>query len=928
MAKISGGYEVLRGGQGFSTQTLQKGDVVTKRIWGGGGSSKKITPKPEPKVTISGNTVMIDGVGYTVRQQDQASFIQKQTGGYGQSSQIAIAKAEEEAKRIAAQKAAIAAQKYRELVASKKIGGQVMTAGKSTITGMGLTPDKTYPSILPGQVIEKRIIGYDKDPDTGRKIPTTEYVYVDPTNIGWQKERPATEEEMKYFKEQTNLYGTTTTTKPGFYRTSGLKDALGGLKLEVKKTSLEILEGTKKAEGQVSGGIAATTTKGIEKVESYTGWNLASTIPEAKLFARSTTKSLIKLGVPKQFAQSGEFVTGIGLGSFEYIRDNPLKVGAIVGTAAVGGAVFGGVRSGAVASAGGLFGAKAAVATGIGLDVGLVGAGIYASSGYFSNIYRGVEKNIKEDDYLAAGEILGGAGVEVGAGLVGFKLGGKAFRAVDPWTKTTTTTKLREPKTEFKEISYLKPGKKGSAVRVAEYKIVGETTSPTMKVTTTNFRKTFGLKPKSVEFTQPGLYEFKTLSPVKYGEPFLGAERKAGSNIFKIKEVSGWTEDINLKTHKFGKLDEFLAGRFTESAAGKPVSTPNIRKFFAKESDFSGSFIQSTKLADINIKTKFFKPIQLGKTTNLDIAFTRTSPFVESDYAKLYYSETWFKDVTKPFARGTGKTPSLRGEILFIKDNKFMSDITPSDVRTITPASITKTPFSKTFQIQTATPKTSTENVVSIIKQLQKPVTKGPTILIPTTSSVSFFTGLGLYERTSGGVLPGEVTITTPTTKGTSTTKNIFKEIGGLKLEPTFKQKPETKLQPAFKPTSKFKFEPVLKEITKLKQAQKLKQTQKLKQAQKLKPLFPTRKTTYPRYPRTPSGFWLPKPKRKITSKKEEELRRRRFGIRRLPSLWALGEKITSKKPLKFEASGLRMRPIVIKPIQTKRTRRKTKKKR
>jgi len=61
-------------------------------------------------VKVSGNTVFINGKGFSVRLQDQASFIQSQTGGYGSSASNAI-KAAKKAALAKAQKAAVAAAK-------------------------------------------------------------------------------------------------------------------------------------------------------------------------------------------------------------------------------------------------------------------------------------------------------------------------------------------------------------------------------------------------------------------------------------------------------------------------------------------------------------------------------------------------------------------------------------------------------------------------------------------------------------------------------------------------------------------------------------------------------------------------------------------------------------------------------------------------
>jgi hypothetical protein len=96
------GYEVLRGGQGYSTMTPQKGDIVIKKLRGGGSSSSSVSTS---NVKIDGTSVIIDGLGYSVAPELQAKFIQQQTGGVGASASSAIAQANANAERIARENA-------------------------------------------------------------------------------------------------------------------------------------------------------------------------------------------------------------------------------------------------------------------------------------------------------------------------------------------------------------------------------------------------------------------------------------------------------------------------------------------------------------------------------------------------------------------------------------------------------------------------------------------------------------------------------------------------------------------------------------------------------------------------------------------------------------------------------------------------------
>jgi len=84
------GAEVIRSGSRMSTRNIQKGDIVTKVIFrgggnyvsggGGGGGSSQVSQPAPPSVEVSGSEVFIGGQGFTVRPEDQASFIQQHGG--------------------------------------------------------------------------------------------------------------------------------------------------------------------------------------------------------------------------------------------------------------------------------------------------------------------------------------------------------------------------------------------------------------------------------------------------------------------------------------------------------------------------------------------------------------------------------------------------------------------------------------------------------------------------------------------------------------------------------------------------------------------------------------------------------------------------------------------------------------------------------
>lgn len=73
---------VIRNGQRFSVRRrdIQLGDKIVSPFVSGGAARLPPRPPPKPSVRVSGTTVFIGGKGFSVRPQDQASFI-KQRGG-------------------------------------------------------------------------------------------------------------------------------------------------------------------------------------------------------------------------------------------------------------------------------------------------------------------------------------------------------------------------------------------------------------------------------------------------------------------------------------------------------------------------------------------------------------------------------------------------------------------------------------------------------------------------------------------------------------------------------------------------------------------------------------------------------------------------------------------------------------------------------
>ena len=160
---------ILTPSGGMTVRDTKRGDIVlttrspSARRRGGGGGGGSAPAPAVPQVRIDGNSVFIDGQGFTVRPEDQASFIQQRTGGSGTSAQSAIQQAQQRAIQIQqaqaqaqaqakaqAQAQAQAQEKLKKILnLSKKRAGEI----SKTATAQQI---KKYADIASGGLFTKR----------------------------------------------------------------------------------------------------------------------------------------------------------------------------------------------------------------------------------------------------------------------------------------------------------------------------------------------------------------------------------------------------------------------------------------------------------------------------------------------------------------------------------------------------------------------------------------------------------------------------------------------------------------------------------------------------------------------------------------------------------------------------------------------------
>ena len=149
---------------------------------------------------------------------------------------------------------------------------------------------------------------------------------------------------------------------------------------------------------------------------------------------------------------------------------------------------------------------------------------------------------------------------------------------------------------------------------------------------------------------------------------------------------------------------KFLFQRFAEDiAGGRPVALERVPKLLRKDLDFDLGELQSFKLGKVDIgkqPTQFdlFPIKQAGKRTTKFETLSQFEKVTETDQFQLFKGAIFFKDISKPFARATGKTPKLPG--IVIRRKEIVSIGEPSGTGEVTFRGGKVTPLEKTFAKQ------------------------------------------------------------------------------------------------------------------------------------------------------------------------------------------------------------------------------------
>jgi hypothetical protein len=466
-------------------------------------------------------------------------------------------------------------------------------------------------------------------------------------------------------------------------------------------------------------------------------------------------------------------------------------------------------------------------------------------------------------------------------------------------------------------------------VRQAEYTIFTEIKPPRVRITTTLNRASMGKKPLEVKYFNSIMQKTTTPFQAVADQPFITFTGKSSKTV-QASQVSAASERIEIGSYpnQLSQNQRYLVEQMARSKADNaPVLQEIVPKLFNKNNLYFSSNIQVEQLATLkpynkNLKYNIYtrkipgkntyggafkdkRPLEVssltkggeGTATTRYEALTEVKLLGETDLYEYSTSKILFKDITYPNAKAAGNTPELT---VFTTEKKMLNvDDLTNDVVVNRLYSNKKTPFATTFQVEKAKlvfPKSPPPPTPKAIVSYR---TISPSKLTPQTfTATSLYAGTGLYERSSGGSLPGVnlpgrtdqslyPTSVTPQSYSTSNAMKDFtltKPVTTLVSSPQYRtiSKPMTKN--ITKDINKEITKPITKDITKniQKPMSKIiqKPMQKLLQKPMQKPMLfvtPARPGTPP--PKGVFGFLKLRGKKQKSGFGNYKVSLRRFGI-------------------------------------------------
>jgi hypothetical protein len=447
---------------------------------------------------------------------------------------------------------------------------------------------------------------------------------------------------------------------------------------------------------------------------------------------------------------------------------------------------------------------------------------------------------------------------------------------------------IKKPvKTGFIERQYVKEGKVFSTY------ILKQQRQGVDVIANTRIRNWLGLKPVvSGQISKDITYVTKVIGSAELDKPFIVKSYKQGSPITKFTLIGGKGKPFTPESWNFlSKQEKYIWQTIAERQLGKPVPMKFVPSLLNKQAEsFEGS-IFAKDLMKYSLKGKNLKIDILtgGKTESRFLTGTIQRKIIPSREAPidLYYSETYFKDVTFPMTRAAGKVPVLKGYTFRIKKPVGESFAIGK------PAELSfKETSPGVFQVQPVIQQSQQAMFIGLPKIATRipRASIAPSLKAPTTSMQIRYAPQELLQQKSAPALqlkqPDAFKIET---RQQSFPKEITKTTTLIKQPQSLKQ-PQS---PSFKQPSALKTPQSLKQPQLLKQPQALKQSQKTEQSQ----------MPFPRITKIPatkqsSAFG----KAKIVSAKLFAKQSYEVQLRRRGKFFAIGRGLPYGKALKLGA--------------------------
>ena len=782
---------VVVGGKGFSVAPSKQAAFIRKekeiqklrrRRGGGRGGSVGGGGPTLSTVEIFGDTVVIDGLNFSVAPSKQAAFIQQRTGGSGLSVQAAIAAAESRSNEILQQQLEQKRATEQQAVEQRKRFLQTIQPKSQFMDELRKGQQRQAQDQRMSIGVEQKEVLVN-----GKKDTIT--VFKDPISGSLQQlidVQGGIKHQPRPFKERR-----------GSAVIDSLKDISKDAKTKLSKGKIG------KKFGQISKDIVATKDalnkawkeKIVDRPERFG----LPRVDEAFEIGGKGAAGLPILG-PLVFP-SGKI---IGKGGAVIARETllaPDPIKRVGGTLATGFAFGGGIT---------LLGKTPivgkALTTGVGKGLGVAfGAGLTAEA---------LTSEEKLSDILGREAVILGL---FGAGAVGGSRSVKAFTdkirkeipkrarvkgslfeieqqnikfgdTIKPFTRIAEITELAPPKTviETTKIGEIlkRPGKvveelpaqrvitktlesdpligkdpflvesiqTGKRQRLIQ-EIAGETKQTSIREIQRNAQRNLG-KEITIELNREPFVLDKKLTKGITTSRRLGIDKvmeRLGLGKSKI-EILGKTK-FDLKTASeiskgLSKIDERLLSEAVGQRLRRGLETTKSDQIFRTDLIQESRFKTDkslTEAKDSFIKITLGKGKIKGKSKRLSRNIAVVSELAETDFIRELDATIAMKDVTNPLARAAGKTKIMTG---VIRQSKVLLDLTQPRSKILKKGNITKTPLGKTFMDQQLQEIVLALPVPTKVTTIPKP----KAIIQPrqprqVTIADSLFAGKGLYER-------------------------------------------------------------------------------------------------------------------------------------------------------------------------------------